>query len=652
MQTLFLHFPNLLSIQFLSTCFILECSIFPFKFQFISSTCISITNTRQAFTPLQSPWEAVNQITLCISQTVLPDCFPSFPGLASGHTNQPCFFTLDARKAGYGDFDILIKGPSQADIIYHDQDDDTLYTVEFRVALSGDYSIEIKYDNKHIPGSPFASKITNFNGNSDAVKSAKHDQSKAAVNGPKPLVNGETHSSNEKDKLSRKDKVNGSIASFQGYVTSPSGDILTASLARKDDGTFAVQFPRNEVGTYLVNIVNPNTGKCISGCPFKVKVEELTEGEPKVYGSGLEYCQVGETGMFTVKGSQNFAFSDLAVAFEGDGLSSVKVFKNFYDSAEFLYVPSKAGRYKIHINYKGQKISGSPYRLIVKNRKRYKEIFSNNEPDSVQMLVWVGKELGNRVNTDVLTPSGHRLPHSFSHRGNSLYELRFCTSENGPHTVQLGKEAGKAEEFVITTQAAAAVLPQTLPELNAGSVLETQVGQPGKVVVDLPMGIPRYLTIQFSGPGQVDSQRVEGSNGQIVVHYKARIPGNYLVAVTYDGTPIRGSPYQISVLDENGNALKDSGKSVEYCSCYGKGLQEAKAGEISNFTVDACNAGSGSLMVGFDDPDVIATEVVSKHMGNCVYDVQYCIEKKGWYELTIMWGGKHVPGSPFKVHVT
>lgn len=578
----------------------------------------------------------------------------SFLGLKAGNTNQPCFFTLDARKAGYGDFDILIKGPSQADIIYHDQDDDTLYTVEFRVSLPGDYSIEIKYDNKHIPGSPFATKITDLTGGDATSKNPKQAKEKAVENGPKALVNGNPFSSTGKIAPGGKEKRISGVSSFQGYVTSPSGDILTASLVRKTDGTCAVQFPRNEIGTYLVNIVNPNTGKCISGCPFKVKVEELTEEEPKVYGSGLEYCQVGETGMFTVKGTQNFAFSNLAVAFEGDCLSNVKVFKNFYDSAEFLYVPSKPGKYKIHINYKGQKISGSPYRLTVKNRKRYNNNNNNSEPRSVQLLVWLGRELGSRIGTEVLAPSGDRVPHSFSNRGNNLAEVRFCPNESGSHRVQIGSETGpdSAEEFVIMSQTASTVLTQTFPELNAASVLETQLAQAGKVIVDLPSGIPKLLTIQFSGPGQVESQRVEGTNGQIVVHYRAKIPGNYLVSVTYDGTPIRGSPYQILVLDENGNAMKDGGPSVEYCSCYGKGLQEAKAGAISNFIVDACNAGSGSLMVGFDDPDVIATEVVSKQMGNCVYDVQYCIEKKGFYELTVMWGGRHVPGSPFRVHVT
>jgi len=573
-------------------------------------------------------------------------------GLASGHTNQPCFFTLDARKAGYGDFDILIKGPSQADIIYHDQDDDTLYTVEFRVSLPGDYSIEIRYDNKHIPGSPFASKITSLNDKSTGKPI--RETTEAVENGPKVLLNGGAYSSDEKSKTTPKKKVNGAVASFQGYVTSPSGDILNASLVRKNDGTFAVQFQKSEVGTYLVNIVNPNTGKCISGCPFKVKVEELTEEEPKVYGSGLEYCEVGKTGMFTVKGNQNFSFSDLAVAFEGDGLSSIKVFKNFYDSAEFLYVPNKAGKFKVHINYHGLRITGSPFRLTVKNRKRCKEIYGNSEPGSVFLLAWVGKELGKKVNTFVLKPSNDRLPHSFSNRGNNLYEIRFCPDENGTHVVRIGDDAVDSEpvEFVINTQTTPTIQEQTFAAMNAASVLDTKVGQPGKVVVDLPMGIPRYLTIQFSGPSQVDSQRVEGSNGQIVVHYKARLPGNYLVSVIYDGIPIQGSPYQILVLDESGNAMLDSGNSVEYCSCYGKGLQEAKAGEISNFTVDARNAGAGSLMVGFDDPDVIATEVVSKQMGNCVYDVQYCIEKRGWYELTVMWGGKHVPGSPFRVHVT
>lgn len=567
-------------------------------------------------------------------------------GLEGGQTNQPSFFTLDARKAGYGDFDILIKGPSQADIVYHDQDDDTLYTVEYRVSLPGDYSIEIKYDNRHIPGSPFAAKVTSV---ASDVSSVGSDIIAPKESAPPPLVNGEVENHIE----NLKPKANGAILSFQGYVTSPSGDIFTAGLMRKSDGTFAVQFPRNEPGTYLVNVVNPVTGKCISGCPFKVRVEAQAAEDPKVYGSGLEHCQVGETGMFTVKGTQNFAFSDLAIAFEGNHLSNVKVFKNFYDSADFLYVPNRAGKYRIHINYRGQSITGSPYRLTVKNKKRSKEILDNSDPGSVHLLVWIGMELGTTVKTEVITPSGTPLPHSFSNRGSNVLELRFFPNANGAHVVKIETDptSGDTEDFVIMVQTVATE-DQPFPELNISSLLETTVDKPGKVVIDIPTGIPKYLTVQFSGPGQIDSQRIEGHTEQIQVYYKARIPGMYLVSVNYEGTPVRGSPFQICVLDENGNQLKDGSNDVEFCSCYGKGLQEARAGEICNFIVDACNGGPGSLMVGFDDPDVIATEVVSKHMGNCVYDVQYCIEKKGRYDLTVMWGGKHVPGSPFRVHVT
>eukprot|EP00794_Sanderia_malayensis_P006247 gene6247-6966_t len=587
-------------------------------------------------------------------------------GLESGHTNQPCFFTLDARKAGYGDFDILVKGPSQADIVYHDQDDDTLYTVEFRVALPGDYSIEIKYDSKHIPGSPFGAKITSLE--SPKTESTKNESnSKKQNNGGKEpssgnssrVVNGDINSVDREKKRSRGETwngtANGMTGYLQGYVTSPSGDIFTTSLTRNTNGTFAVQFPRNEIGTYLVNVVNPVTGKCIAGCPFKVRVESQADEEPKVYGTGLEHCQVGETGMFSVKGTQNFKFEDLAVAFEGSYLSNTKVFKNFYDSIDFLYVPSRPGCYRIHINYRGQKISGSPYRLIVKNRRRSKgNIEAPTEPGSVNLLVWLGMDLASTVNTEVLGPNESCVPHSFVVREKNLYEIRFFPKDIGGHTVKIQTDpvSGKSEEFHLTMQNMATEATQKFPTINvASSLSDVQVDKPGKIVIDIPTGIPNHLTVQFHGPGQIDSQRIEGGMNQIQIHYRAKIPGSYLVSINYEGVPVKGSPYQIRVADMNGNQLSIADEATGFCSCHGKGLQEAKAGVISNFIVDACNAGLGSLMVGFDDPDVSATEVVSKHMGNCVYDVQYCIEKDGVYELTVMWGGKHVPGSPFKVNV-
>ncbi len=68
-------------------------------------------------------------------------------------------------KTGYniscslGGLSLAIEGPSKADISCTDNQDGTC-TVSYLPVLPGDYNIIVKYNDKHIPGSPFMAKIT------------------------------------------------------------------------------------------------------------------------------------------------------------------------------------------------------------------------------------------------------------------------------------------------------------------------------------------------------------------------------------------------------------------------------------------------------------------------------------------------------------
>lgn len=58
---------------------------------------------------------------------------------------------MDARRAGVGDFDVVIKGASKATIEYIEEKE-SVYKVKYHVAQPGDYRIVIKYNNIHVPG--------------------------------------------------------------------------------------------------------------------------------------------------------------------------------------------------------------------------------------------------------------------------------------------------------------------------------------------------------------------------------------------------------------------------------------------------------------------------------------------------------------------
>lgn len=54
---------------------------------------------------------------------------------------------------------LAIEGPSKAEISCTDNQDGTC-SVSYLPVLPGDYSILVKYNEQHIPGSPFTARVT------------------------------------------------------------------------------------------------------------------------------------------------------------------------------------------------------------------------------------------------------------------------------------------------------------------------------------------------------------------------------------------------------------------------------------------------------------------------------------------------------------
>lgn len=70
-----------------------------------------------------------------------------------------------------GGLSLAVEGPSKAEITCKDNKDGTC-TVSYLPTAPGDYNIIVKFDDKHIPGSPFTAKITGTAPQSSALHSA------------------------------------------------------------------------------------------------------------------------------------------------------------------------------------------------------------------------------------------------------------------------------------------------------------------------------------------------------------------------------------------------------------------------------------------------------------------------------------------------
>jgi filamin len=79
---------------------------------------------------------------------------------------------------------------------------------------------------------------------------------------------------------------------------------------------------------------------------------------------------------------------------------------------------------------------------------------------------------------------------------------------------------------------------------------------------------------------------------------------------------------------------------------FGNGIKEARTGVKTDFIIDTCSAGAGSLAVTIDGPSKVSMDCTEVEEG---YKVRYTPLAPGEYFITCKFNGYHIVGSPFKV---
>ena len=80
------------------------------------------------------------------------------PGLERGIQGQAADFNVWTREAGHGSLAISVEGPSKAEVDFNDRKDGSCH-VSYVVEEPGEYSVGIRFNDTHIPGSPYKVQI-------------------------------------------------------------------------------------------------------------------------------------------------------------------------------------------------------------------------------------------------------------------------------------------------------------------------------------------------------------------------------------------------------------------------------------------------------------------------------------------------------------
>ncbi|KAM9327227.1 filamin-B [Gastrophryne carolinensis] len=275
------------------------------------------------------------------------------PGLERGEAGIPAEFSIWTREAGAGGLSIAVEGPSKAEISFEDRKDGSS-GVSYIVQEPGDYEVIIKFNDEHIPQSPFLVPIIAPSDDARRLTVSSLQESGLKVNQP----------------VSFAIRLNGAKGKIDAKVHSPSGAVEECHVSELEPDKYAVRFIPRENGIHTIDVKFNSSH--VPGSPFKVRVGEPgQEGDPilvSAYGAGLERGVTGKQSEFIINTSKAGPGA-LSVTIEGPSKVTMEC-KECPEGYKVFYTPMAPGIYMVGIKYGGPNhIPGSPFKAKVTGQR-------------------------------------------------------------------------------------------------------------------------------------------------------------------------------------------------------------------------------------------------------------------------------------------
>uniref|UniRef100_A0A9J8A9C4 Filamin C, gamma b (actin binding protein 280) n=1 Tax=Cyprinus carpio carpio TaxID=630221 RepID=A0A9J8A9C4_CYPCA len=581
------------------------------------------------------------------------------PGLSHGMVNKPATFT------------IVTKDSHCISLTFCKDNKDGTCTVSYLPTAPGDYNIIVKFDDKHIAGSPFTAKITRISFTPKEVgehvvsvkKNGKHvtnspfkimvgqseigDASKVKVFG-KGLIEGHTFEVAEFIVDTRSAGYGGLGLSIEG----PSKVDINCSDV--EDGTCKVTYCPTEPGTYIINIKFAD--QHVPGSPFTVKV--LGEGRMKESitrkRQAPSIATVGSTCDLNLKipGESGTQEMTAQVTSPSGNTEDAEIIEGEDSTYSVRFVPLEMGPHTVNVKYRGQHVPGSPFQFTVgplgeggahKVRAGGTGLDRGVAGVPAEFSIWTREAGAGGLSIAVEGPSKAEI--SFEDRKDGSCGVAYVVQEPGDYEVSIKFNDEHIPDSPFIVPIASVSDDGRLLTVTSLQEMGLKVNQEASFAVQLN-GARGAIDAKVHTPsGAVEECYItELDNDKHAIRFIPRENGVHSIDVRFNGSHIPGSPFKIRV-GEPGQA-GDPGM----VTAFGPGLEGGTTGVPSDFIVNTCNAGSGALSVTIDGPSKVKMDCQECPEG---YKVTYTPMAPGSYLISIKYGGpQHIVGSPFKAKVS
>ncbi|KAL1437060.1 hypothetical protein MTO96_049063 [Rhipicephalus appendiculatus] len=462
---------------------------------------------------------------------------------------------------GYGDakdFDILVSAPngSPLPVKCYQQKDGSLL-VEWNANTAGSHKVEVLYEGRPIPGSPFLCQI--------------FDASRVILQ----KVRSTTFAVNEKISfaLNRRDA---GYSELDVTVTSPLGRHLPIEVKGTADGDGElIEFTPTVPGKYRIAITYG--GIEVPGSPITFIAQD--GGTPKVTGSGLTVAQSGVMASFKIDARGIWGRPDVRI----DGPDSEPEL-TIEEEEEGIYVD----------------IPGSPFHPKVADPQKVRAIggWDSLMDDEGRIPLTVGQEkkisvdVGDagpgKLKVEVRGPEDvveTHLEQTSSHR----YRITFTPEEEGDHFIYVyyNDVPHPNSPFLAHAEPLPPVLDHTRVVLRGHGLTGAKVGMEAEFVIDGSDAGPGCPEVSLNGvKTDIPVQLVPLGNNTYKALYTPSTPGAYLLNVMWSERQVKGCPLKVMVA-----ASCDASRVL----CSGDGLRGGTVGKEIKAFIDTRKGGPGEL---------------------------------------------------------
>lgn len=560
------------------------------------------------------------------------------PGLDQAIVNQTNTFTIETKGAGRGGLNLAIVGPTEPKMTCRDNRDGSC-TVEYVPLDVGPHEIDVKFNEQHVPGSPF-----------NVMCTAAVDASKVKAFGP----GIEPNQCRAGQKLPfTVDASKSGKAPLDVQVTSDKGPVpVKPEIVDKGNNTFDVSYVPPPEGSKC-NVKVAYGGKDIPGSPFQMKVKPAVEPKNvKISGAGLQNQVPASMPVEFTIDTKEAGKAELDVSIrrpDGKPLKAT-VTDNKNDTYKVSYVPEDVGPHKVSVKYGGQEVPNSP---VTVNSYAVGQADKCKITEGVQDKVSIGEEYCITVNANE-AGNGALTCHITS--SNTSGDVDIHVEDNGDGTFSIFYSVKEAGDYSINVKFGGNPVPggsfsfQAVTEQVERKSVRTRTTQSKTTQfrsvelhsIVLPPGGPGKVTAEVKMPsGKYDKPEViDNKDGTISIKYDPREQGLHELHVKYNQEHIPGSPFKIFV----------DTISSGYVTAHGPGLARGIAGEPANFTIYTKDAGTGGLSVAVEGPS--KAEINCHNNKDGTVAVNYLPAAPGEYKIIVKFAGNHIAGSPFTAKIT